>query len=407
MSDAEWSYTRLRFVAQVGPDTPIGHLPHDEEVTFLPLEAVWPDSRYDSSRQRPVSEVSSGYTRFLEGDVLVPKITPTFEAARSAIAVDLSGSVGFGTTELHVLRPGPQLDRRFLWYRTLAHDFVGKGTGAMVGVAGQKRVPPGFIKDFELQLPPLPEQRRIAVRLDRETGEIDTLVDRKGRLLALLDEKQTALVETAVSGRWPQKRLRFLASINQEQLAADSPPDLSIRYMDISSVDGNGSLKQPRSMRFETAPSRARRLAREGDTAISTVRTYLKAIAFVDKSYSDCVWSTGFAIASPGPELDPRFLYWVTRSASFLAEIERRSVGVSYPAVNVEDLADILCPVPPLDEQRRIATQLDDAGRRLGDLTSTIERQVRLLDERRETLITDAVNGEGAPSPHLDSAVAA
>jgi type I restriction enzyme S subunit len=403
----EWPHIRLRFVAQVGPATPVERLPDDEEVSFLPLEAVWPDSRYDPSRSRPLQEVASGYTRFREGDVLVPKITPTFEAARSAVAVGLRGETGFGTTELHVLRPGPRLDGRFLWYRTLARDFVSKGTGAMVGVAGQKRVPSQFIKDFELRLPPLGEQCRIVADLDRETARIDALLEGKRRLLALLDEKRTALIEAAVAEGWPRKRLRFLAALNQRQLGADTPPDLALRYMDISSVDGDGSLKAPKEMRFEAAPSRARRLAREGDTAISTVRTYLKAIAFVNEGYSDCVWSTGFAIVSPGPELHPRFLYYVTRSASFLAEIERRSVGISYPAVNVEDLADISCPVPPLDDQRQIAAELDEATGRLGELAAAIGRQIGLLDERRKALITATVNGERDPSADLTSAVAA
>jgi len=407
MSGGEWPNVRLRFVAQVGPATPAERLRADEEVSFLPLEAIWPDSRYDPSRSRPLQEVASGYTRFREGDVLVPKITPTFEAARSAVARGLRGGLGFGTTELHVLRPGPRLDARFLWYRTLARDFVGKGTGAMVGVAGQKRVPSQFVKDFELRLPPLDEQRRIVAGLDRETARIDALLEGRQRLLALLDEKRTALIEAAVSAGWPRRRLRFLVSLNPRQLAADTPSDLPIRYMDISSVGSDGSLRAPREMRFEAAPSRARRLAREGDTAISTVRTYLKAIAFVAADYSDCVWSTGFAIVSPGPELDPRFLYYATRSASFLAEIERRSVGISYPAVNAEDLADIRCPVPPLDEQRRIAARLDEANGGLGELAAAIERQVGLLEECRRALITAAVSGEDEASPEPAPAVAA
>lgn len=158
---------------------------------------------------------------------------------------------------------------------------------------------------------------------------------------------------------WSFKRLRYLATINREQLPGDTPPDRSLRYVDISTVGSDGLLQKPQVMLFENAPSRARRLAREGDTAISTVRTYLKAIAFVDRGHSDCVWSTGFALVSPGSEFDPRFLYYVTRSKPFLAELERRSVGVSYPAVTMDDVADIVCPVPPQDEQRRIADFLD------------------------------------------------
>jgi type I restriction enzyme S subunit len=77
---------------------------------------------------------------------------------------------------------------------------------------------------------------------------------------------------------WCTRRLRLLASINDAKLLEDTPPDRVLRYMDISSVRGDGSKQEPQVVPFEDAPSRARRLARAGDTAISTVRTYLKAI---------------------------------------------------------------------------------------------------------------------------------
>lgn len=53
MRGVDWPRVRLRFVSDLAPTTPVGHLREDEEVTFLPLETVWPDSRYDSSRLRP------------------------------------------------------------------------------------------------------------------------------------------------------------------------------------------------------------------------------------------------------------------------------------------------------------------------------------------------------------------
>lgn len=181
---------------------------------------------------------------------------------------------------------------------------------------------------------------------------------------------------------WPTKRLRFLASINDRTLSESTPRDAPLRYMDISSVNSDGSTQGPEEMQFEDAPSRARRLPRSGDTAVSTVRPYLKAIAFVDDSLSDCVWSTGFALLSPGPELHPRFLYYVARSGRFVAEVQRRSVGVSYPAVNADDIADIACPVPLLEEQRRIADLLDAEVEQIDRLAALRHRTRALLTER-------------------------
>jgi type I restriction enzyme, S subunit len=344
--------------------------------------------------------------RLLPGDVIITKDSetpddigvPTFVAEGAADLI-----CGY---HLAVIRPASgQIDGRYLYWAIKSKPVRSQLSTAATGIT-RFGLRTEAIKGMRVPLPPLDEQRRIAAGLDQEAARIDALAARRKGLLSLLDEKRTALLETAVSGPWPRKRLRFLAAVNERQLRADTPPDRAMRYMDISSVNGDGSLEEPRSIRFEGAPSRARRLARAGDTAISTVRTYLKAIALVDQAHSDCVWSTGFAIVSPGPELDPRFLYYVARSASFLAEIEQRSVGIGYPAVNVEDLTDISCPVPPLDEQRRIADRLDAASRGLGDLTAAIGRQVRLLEERREALITAAMAGAHAPSPEA-TAVAA
>ncbi|MGN6217273.1 MAG: restriction endonuclease subunit S [Solirubrobacterales bacterium] len=188
-------------------------------------------------------------------------------------------------------------------------------------------------------------------------------------------------------------------------MPAGTPPEKPLRYMDISSVGGDGSLREPQTMLFADAPSRARRLGRPGDTAVSTVRTYLKAIAFVDEEHSDCVWSTGFAILSPGQELDPKFLYYVTRSTQFVSEIERRSVGISYPAVNAEDLTDILCPVPPLEEQRRIADFLDREVSRLEALERSHHKAAMLARERTEETILRRVipaSAEWAPGCSLN-----
>jgi type I restriction enzyme, S subunit len=76
---------RLRQLVTVNPPTPqFDRLRDDAEVPFLPPEAVWPGDHFDPSRRRRKGDVSVGYTRFIEGDILLPKITPTFQADEPA-----------------------------------------------------------------------------------------------------------------------------------------------------------------------------------------------------------------------------------------------------------------------------------------------------------------------------------
>lgn len=115
---------RLRHVAMINPPAPaFDNLASDAEVTFLPMEAVWPGRRLDLSRRRQKESVATGFTRFQNGDVLVPKITPTFEAGRAVLVSGLVNGVGTGTTELHVVRPGRELDGRYLLHLVNTHHF--------------------------------------------------------------------------------------------------------------------------------------------------------------------------------------------------------------------------------------------------------------------------------------------
>lgn len=118
---------KLHHVAQINPSTPeFDRLLPTSEIPFVPLEAVWRTGVL-LSRRRPKSEVDFGYTRFREGDILVPKITPTFQADRSVIAEGLDSGVAAGTTELHVVRVGAEVDVRYIRYLFSSRPFLHGG----------------------------------------------------------------------------------------------------------------------------------------------------------------------------------------------------------------------------------------------------------------------------------------
>lgn len=204
-----------------------------------------------------------------------------------------------------------------------------------------------------------------------------------------------------------QQRLKYAATINDEALGEETDADYELQYVDIGNVDSAGTIHEVATHRFEDAPSRARRRVRDGDIIISCVRTYLQAISPIRKPPDNLIVSTGFAVVRPREGvLDAAFAKYALREPAFLAEVEMRSVGVSYPAINASDLADIPICLPPENKQRVIADYLDRATARLDALVAAKERVLGLLAEKRRALITRAVTrGLDPRAPLRDSGI--
>lgn len=181
--------------------------------------------------------------------------------------------------------------------------------------------------------------------------------------------------------------LKRVATLNDDKLAETTHPERLMRYVDIGAVGRGALVESPEEMVFAESPSRARRLVTVGDTVVSTVRTYLRAVWPV---HDDCagalVVSTGFSVVRPRT-VDPGFLSWVLQSDSFIEEVVARSVGVSYPAINPEDLASIPVPVPSMTQQQRISAFLDAETERIDQLIATKTSMVDLLAERLQSVI--------------------
>jgi type I restriction enzyme S subunit len=194
------------------------------------------------------------------------------------------------------------------------------------------------------------------------------------------------------------KRLKYVASLNDEVLTEGTKPDHEILYVDISRVDSTAGIIQRESLVFEKAPSRARRLVRDGDVIVSTVRTYLRAIAPIAHPEPNLVVSTGFAVVRPGLDIDSGFLAYALRAPYFVDRVVAYSNGVSYPAINETELATFPVILPPLSEQRAIARFLDRETAKIDALIAKNERLIELLQEKRAALITHAVTKGLDPS---------
>jgi type I restriction enzyme S subunit len=188
-----------------------------------------------------------------------------------------------------------------------------------------------------------------------------------------------------------EQRLKYAATINDEALSESTEADFELAYIDIGNVDSQGRVHDIVNYRFEDAPSRARRIVRDGDVIISTVRTYLQAIAPVENPPDNLIVSTGFAVVRPSKLLDQRFCKYALRANKFIWEVESRSTGVSYPAINASDLSEIKVSLPQISTQQLIADYLDRETARIDGLIAEKERMLVLLEEKRAALISRVV----------------
>ena len=213
--------------------------------------------------------------------------------------------------------------------------------------------------NIRVPVPPIEEQRLIVWFLDWHGGQVARLVRAKKALIGLLNEQKQAIIHRAVTRGldpnaslkpssipwlgdvpegWEVRRLKEWAKINRRTLTQKTDPDYEFDYLDISAVGTGYLTSSPERIRFAASPSRARRIVERGDTIISTVRTYLKAIYFVDADWPDLIASTGFAVLTPSAAIDPRFFAFAMQSSSFLNQVVGSSAGVAYPAINETQL---------------------------------------------------------------------
>ncbi len=204
---------------------------------------------------------------------------------------------------------------------------------------------------------------------------------------------------------WKAKPLKYLAKCNQDVLLETTAPDYSFRYVDIGSVTYERGITEYQELRFEDSPSRARRRVSVGDTIISTVRTYLKAIAIISDS-ENVIVSTGFAVYTPDKAIYPQYLYYFCKSEGFVQEIDKNSYGIAYPAINTDLLSRICIVYPCYEEQQVIADFLDKECAQIDSIAADLEKQIALLQQYKKSLITETVTkGLNKSVPMKDSGI--
>jgi len=186
---------------------------------------------------------------------------------------------------------------------------------------------------------------------------------------------------------WEVLKLAEVASVNARTAGKDHPYK-EIAYVDISSVT-EGAAAEPTRYEFSKAPSRARRLVRDGDTIWATVRPNRKSYLYVHQPPDDLVVSTGFAVLSP-TAVPPDYLYHWTTTQSFVDYLTSLAHGAAYPAVRAKTFEDANILVP----SSVVLAAFREVVHPLQDLASRGESESRNLAEARDALLPVLLSGK-------------
>lgn len=250
-----------------------------------------------------------------------------------------------------VMRPKDTVDPRFAkhWFKSDRGLYL--LWAYSYGLTNDRlRLYPAEFLRIPVNWPSLPEQSTQADILDIWDAAV-TAAEGAAKL------KRRALSKRfsdLLSGTEDFSPLSKLASINSKSLKDTTDPDKIIEYYPIGEDEGGGRI------RFEDAPSRARRLARGGDVIYSTVRPLLRRL-FVAKDIPDAVYSTGYAILHPKRPKDTEFIFHLLTSEIFERQVYARQTGSGYPAISAQDLRTVKLPDLPPARRDHISDSLRDA----------------------------------------------
>lgn len=391
---AHWELSRFRYEAMINR----GQVdPREEPWSGMTLIAP---NHIESNTGRIISVetaeeqgADSGKYLLEPGQLVYSKIRPALNKAAIAETQALCSA------DMYAMSFTDRVEPRFALYYVLARPFHTFATIISMRVKMPK-VNREELADAPWPVPPLDEQRAIADYLDRETARIDTLIEEQQRLIEMLRERRWAVVERGVALLDWNTPLKSVATLIQtgpfgSQLKSGEYEDGGTSVINPSHMVAGEVVPDPRiAVSAEKAEQLARHRLEEGDL-IAARRGDLGRCAVVGPSAAGFLCGTGSAVIRlDRTRVDPSFAAIVFSSRRNRDALALASVGSTMENLNSDIIGALRFPVPPLDEQRRLTAELEQATAKIDTLIAETERFIELARERRAALITAAVTGQ-------------
>ena len=387
--------------------------PNEERASVALEHIVGGTGKVSPGVEFPRRRPAAGLAAVKPGDVLFGKLRPYLAKTFRV------GEPMFASTELLALRSKPDIDSRWLHYLVMSDQVVRWAVATSDG-SKMPRTSWSALGEFRTTIPDLREQRAIADFLDAETARIDALIEKKRRLATRLRERRAAIMLRGVAGQllnagelvdsglswisrrpkhWDEPLLKLVARLGSGHTPSRSRPewwaDCIIPWIT------TGEVSQMRDDRIEYITETREKISELGmanssaelHPANTVVLSRTASAGFSAIMGADMATSQDFVTWTCGPLLDPRYLLLCLRAMRYDL-LGRLAQGSTHQTIYMPDIESIRIPLPPLDEQRAIVDSVWRSLRKIDEIIDLLNRQIELLTEHRQALITAAVTGQ-------------
>lgn len=280
---------------------------------------------------------------------------------------------------------------------------------------------PEALKIIPFLEPPKAEQDAIVRYLDSATSEIDKAIAMQQKMIDLLNERKQIIIQNAVtkgldenvemkeSGvefvneiphNWSTRRLKFSAwirarlgwkGLKASEYVENGYPFLSAFNIENDHMKWN-NLNFINKYRYDESPEIKLKI---GDLLLVKDGAGIGKCARIDElPYGESTANGSLAVITSYDMLDYRYLYYFMVSKSFKDHTELLINGMGVPHFTQGEMKKIVMPVPPQAEQQQIVTYLDSKMQRFDTAISNCQRQITLLQERKQIIINEVVTGK-------------
>lgn len=306
-----------------------------------------------------------------------------------------------------------ETDSRWLAYLLSYPQISRKIKESATGTSGSmKNISKGSFLSLQIPYPEPEEQTAIANAL----SDVDALISELEKLIAKKQAIKTATMQQLLTGRtrlpefalredgtpkgykqselgeipedWEVAQIKDIGTVDPENLSSTTPPDYEFYYVSLEQVEV-GKLSETIRCTFLSAPSRARRILRQGDILVSTVRPNLMSHFFIKEQVKDLICSTGFSVIRKiTDKLFPNYLYQHLFSSVINNQIDMLITGSNYPAINSTDVNNLKIQLGSVEEQTAIATILSDMDEDIQTLEQRLGKTRQLKQGMMQELLT-------------------
>ena len=387
----------LSTVATINPRRPQIDLNDTDIVTFLPMEAVDDVTGTITTRtQRTFAQVKKGYTVFAENDVLFAKITPCMQNGKHAIASDLLHGIGFGSTEFHVIRHGPNLIPEWAHYFMRRQETLDAAVKTFTGTVGQQRVPPSFLESLEIPVPSIDEQRRITDCIKVQLAAVEIARKAARAQLSEVRRLKTQALHQIFSNVKATSAIGEVARVQSgyafKSLTFQKHGVRLLRNANVS--PGRVYWDDAVFLLPNEAASFGSYELREGDVLISLDRPIISSgikvarVTAVDLPALLVQRVGRFQIDET--RLSPDYLYAYLQTHAFIEAITGHEQSLGVPHISPGQIEKIEIPLPDIDEQKHLAKILIDIASYTRTAQVAAEQQLRDIELLPSRLLAQA-----------------